>query len=504
MLKDKPLFKNILINIFLQITVICNGLIVPRLIIGAYGSNINGMIISITQFLSYITLLESGIGGVIKSVLYKPLLNKDKAKLSGIVKATDQFFQKIAYIFIVYLVLMICFYDKIAQAEASWAFSACMVAILGISILVQYFLGLTYQTLLQADQKHWLTSGVQIITIFISIISTIILINIGCSVHVLKLITALIFVVRPLVFRMYVRKKYDIDKNALPDKTALSQRWNGLGHHIAYFIHTNTDVILLTIFISTTEVSVYSVYYMVVSGVKAILGALSSAVEPYFGRIIASDEKEKLVKTFNLYEYVNFLCTTVIFATTSVMIVPFVNIYISGVTDANYIRPLFSFLLVVAEGLYCLRAPYSCVIFASGHFKQTMKGAFVEASINIVLSLILIKPLGIIGIAIGTLVAMAFRTIQYAVYLSKNLIRRSIFKFFRKIVAVIIVGTIIFHLTRFLILQPNDYLQWVGIAILAFIAVTMISCICFFICDFQETKYVYKRALRIFKHSKVK
>ncbi len=504
MLKSKPLFKNILINIFLQITVICNGLIVPRLIIGAYGSSINGMITSITQFLSYITLLESGIGGVIKSVLYKPLLNKDKATLSGIVKATDQFFQKIAYIFIVYLVLMICFYDKIAQTEVSWAFSAGMVAILGISILAQYFFGLSYQTLLQADQKYWLTSGVQIITIWISIIVTIILINIGCAVHVLKLITALIFVVRPLFFRIYVRKKYDIDKNVSPDKVALSQRWNGFGHHMAYFIHTNTDVVLLTIFISTTEVSVYSVYFMVVSGVKAILSALSSAIEPYFGRVIASNEKEKLVKTFNLYEYVNFFCTTVIFATTAVMIVPFVNIYISGVTDANYIRPLFSFLLVVAEGLYCLRAPYSCVIFASGHFKQTMNGAFVEAGINIILSLVLIKPLGIVGIAIGTLVAMAFRTIQYAIYLSKNLIQHSIFNFFRKIFAVIIVGAIIFLLTRFLVLQPNGYLQWVGIAALTFIGITIISCVCFSICDFRETKHAYKKVLSLLKQSNVK
>ena len=80
-MSKRLLSKNIVINIILQVTTICSGLIIPRLIIKTYGSNVNGLISSITQFLSYIALLEGGIGGVIKAVLYKPLLNKDRAAL---------------------------------------------------------------------------------------------------------------------------------------------------------------------------------------------------------------------------------------------------------------------------------------------------------------------------------------------------------------------------------------------------------------------------------------
>lgn len=43
----------------MQITILICGFVVPKLIITNFGSNVNGLISSITQFLAYISLLES-------------------------------------------------------------------------------------------------------------------------------------------------------------------------------------------------------------------------------------------------------------------------------------------------------------------------------------------------------------------------------------------------------------------------------------------------------------
>lgn len=58
-MRSKKAIKNIIVSLFQQIVTIICGLILPRAIIGAYGSGVNGLISSITQFLTYITLLES-------------------------------------------------------------------------------------------------------------------------------------------------------------------------------------------------------------------------------------------------------------------------------------------------------------------------------------------------------------------------------------------------------------------------------------------------------------
>ena len=76
-MRKKKAIYNILSNLLLQIIIVIYGFIVPKVIITSFGSNVNGLISSITQFLAYITLLESGFGPVVKSLLYKPIAKQD-------------------------------------------------------------------------------------------------------------------------------------------------------------------------------------------------------------------------------------------------------------------------------------------------------------------------------------------------------------------------------------------------------------------------------------------
>ena len=456
---------NIVVNLLLQLTTILCGLVLPRLIIASYGSEINGMLSSITQFLGYITLLEAGMGSVVKASLYKPLANKDSNLLSKIVKTTNSFFRKIAYIFIIYLLFLAVYYQKISHTNYDFLFTFSLVLILGISIFVQYYFGITYQILLQADQKIWLTSGLQVITLILNTVISVIFIKLGYSIHFVKIISASIFTIRPIVYNFYIKKKYDIDNNVDKDNELISQRWDGLGHHIAYFIHTNTDVVLLTLFCGVKEVSVYSVFFMVVNGVKSLVNSISNALEPFFGKLLVGTNKEKIEKVFNIYETLNILLIAIIFTSTASLIQPFISVYTLGINDANYYRPLFAILITAAEGTYSLRSPYSTVIFASGHFKQTRNGAFIEAFVNIIISLLLIKPLGLIGVAIGTLFSMVLRSFQYILYLKYNILNRRLSISIKKLI-IMIVSVILSFKFAFLVSDfSTNYIQWLILAL---------------------------------------
>ena len=94
-------------------------MIVPRLIIGTYGSSINGLISSITKFLGYIVLLEAGVGGVVRAALYKPLADKDIDSISRIIKATEQFFKIIGLIFLGYLLVIAIIFPSITSKDFS-------------------------------------------------------------------------------------------------------------------------------------------------------------------------------------------------------------------------------------------------------------------------------------------------------------------------------------------------------------------------------------------------
>ena len=108
-----------------------------------------------------------------------------------------------------------------------------------------------------------------------------------------------------------------------------------------------------------------------------------------------------------MYEFAIILISYFIYTCAFSLILPFISIYTKGITDANYNQPVFGTLLLAAELAYCVRDPYTNVAYAAGHFKQTAKYAYAEASINIALSVILVQIWGLNGVAIGTLISMS-------------------------------------------------------------------------------------------------
>ena len=53
--------KNTFWNLVYQLTAVVAGFLVPRAIIGVYGSEVNGLVTSLTQFIGYFALVEAGI-----------------------------------------------------------------------------------------------------------------------------------------------------------------------------------------------------------------------------------------------------------------------------------------------------------------------------------------------------------------------------------------------------------------------------------------------------------
>ena len=100
----------------------------------------------------------------------------------------------------------------------------------------------------------------------------------------------------------------------------------------------------------------------------------------------------------------------------------------------------------------------------SGKNQETKIGAMIEAGLNFGCSLILVRPLGIVGVTIGTLAANCFRTIQYAIYASANLIEREISYFLKRILWLLVCVAsimIVYYNTYLCIWNVTNYLNWI-------------------------------------------
>ena len=460
-MRSKKALINIFSSVILQVVTIIYSFIVPKLIISSFGSNVNGLIEAITQFLAYITLLESGFGPVVKSVLFKPIANKDKGTIEAILKTSERFFKKIAYIFLAYILILCIILPIVVSAEFNTIYTLSLVVIIAISTFAEYYFGMTYKLYLQAEQKTYVISAIQICTLILNTIIIIALVHFGTSIQIVKLISALIFVLRPIIQNVYVKKKYNINLKNDKENYKIEQKWDGLAQHIAYVVHKNTDIVILSLFGNMAEVSVYSVYLLVINGVKSVVLSFIGGVDAAFGDMLAKGEHENLNRAYKKYEAYYLTIATIVFSTTLFLIVPFVSIYTKGITDANYIRPAFAYIIVIAEFIWAIRQPYNDLVKVAGHFKQTRVGAWVEAISNIVLSLILVWQFWIIVVAIGTLFAMAIRTIEFMYHTSKYILNRSIwYTFSRLLVIAVEVGIITLIVTNIPQIQISNYSNW--------------------------------------------
>lgn len=472
--RKRKAFINIVFGILLELVNIVAGFIVPRLVIQTFGSDVNGLVSSIANFLGYVTLLQSGAGSVIRVALYKPLAGKNHEELCVVVRTAENFFRKIAYVTIGYIAVLAVVFPTIITTEYEFWYTFSLVVVIGISTVAQYFFGLSYQMLVEADQRSYIFSSIQIVTVILNAVSTVVLINLGCSIQVVKAVSAIFFVLRPLSINLYAKRYYHIDKHVKYNNALIAQRWDGLAQALAYFVHTRAPVFAITLFSTLENVSVFSVYALITSGLTSFINCIDKGMRALFGNIIAKGETEKLRQAFDSYQTALHILATACFATACITVRDFIYVYIDGVFDAEYIQPVFSFLIFTAEFLYCLRLSYSVVVTASGKFKEIKRPAYIEAGINLTLSCVLVHFFGLVGVAIGTLVAMSYRTVSFIGFLHRSILHLSRKKQAAKYAITFVSYALCICVFSSISLQITGYLSWAVYAFSVFVGCVII------------------------------
>lgn len=464
-IQNKLIFYNLASSLLFQVINIICGFIVPRLILAHFGSNVNGLVNSICQFLGIISFLELGMGVVVQSSLYKPLADNDKITISRVIASADKFFKKIGYVLFVYVFILICVFPLFLKDEFGFFYTAMLILAISIRYIAQYFFGIVNRLLLVADQKAYIQFNAQTLSIIINTVFCYMLLCLNVSIQFIYLTTSIVFLIQPLLLHYYVRKIYSIDRNTKYNVEPIKQKWNGIAQHISYIVLEGTDILVLTLFSSMINVSIYSVYLLPLKGVKQLLLSITSSVQALIGNLWAKQDMDELFRVFAWTEWLIHTSTILIFTLTAVLIVPFVNVYTYGINDANYLQPLFGVFLVVANLGHCLRLPYNIMILAAGHYKQTQHNYILATIINIAISIIGVKQFGLIGVALGTLAAMVYQTVWMAWYNSKNFIQWPMKNFFKQIGVDAVSALGIFVVGSCFSLSTIGYVSWVILAI---------------------------------------
>lgn len=484
-----------------QLAVIVCGFITSRIIVQYYGSSWNGILSAITKFLSLFVVVEAGINGSTRVALYHSLAANDREKTSGIIRANDLFYRKISILLLAYIGVLMIVLPNMVQSDKTRMQIVLMIGIASISKFAENCWGINSRILLAASQNSYIINLAKTVSTVVNALLLVLVVSLGSSIFIAKATSNLIFASVPIFLFVISRRMFHIDKNAEPDDSALKGRWDVIANSISNIVHENVDIFFLTMLCDAKEISVYSIYYVVAGGLTQVFKVITNGLEAGFGNMWAKRELDTLNSNLCRLEYIMYSLAVLLFGCMISVIIPFMGVYMSRITDVNYQRFALGMVIGIAEILRSLRTPYVLLVQAAGHYKQVKVGAYAEAVINIVLTAVLVWRYGIIGAIVGTIVANAFRTIQYGWYASRHMINRKFSMIIKRVLwaAVVLVVSVILSIGFQTLLPVTGWISWGVTAAIAFIihaAVILVASFLFYKEDLYSSLKMIKRVVQ--------
>ena len=424
MTSGQKIIRNLLVGILGQAVALVMGILLPKFVITSYGSEVNGLLSSVTNIYAYIALVEAGVAAASCQALYKPITENDRGQMNAILSATNQYYHRTGFIYLGLIFVFSTIYPLLIHSEIPFFTVVLVILFNGLGHVINYFFHGKYLILLKADGKNYVRTGLELVTNTLKQLIKILLIKLGFDVVYVQLAAMLISFAQMGYISYYIKKHYDwIDFSVAPNKQSISQSKNVVVHEINYMITSNVDTVILTVFNTLKAVSVYSLYNLLFSTINRILRVIRDSLEFKIAHLF-HENRRKFNEVFSVFETYYITFTFVIFSVANYFVLPFISLYTKDITDVEYVVPILPLLFVLINLLSAGRYSSDAMIHIAGHFKQTQRSAAMETIINLVSSAILVQFAGIAGVLAGTIISSLYRTNYLVCYVNKNILFR--------------------------------------------------------------------------------
>ncbi len=414
--------SNAFSSLLLQCTNIVVGFVVPHILIGAYGSGINGLVTSLTQFVSYIQLVEAGISYAAVFQLYAPLARGDSEGVSRVVSAARTFYYKSGAVFTALMLTLACLYPVFVQVEGvSSSGVLVLVLALGATGFLDFFTLAKYRVLLTATQRNWVIQLATIVYRLLYMGTVLAGTFAGVSVVELFVIAVLPIVVRTAILVVYARKCYPgIDFTADTKGLKLDQRWDAFFLQVLGAVQSGAPTIIATFVLGDLSlVSVFSVYMLVANGLQNAINSFSQGTQASFGNVIARGQQDTLKRSFREFQALVYGVSGVACGMGIALVVPFVRLYTADIADVNYVYPLVGVLCMANVLLYHLKTPQGLLVIAAGKYRDTRFQTTLQTVILLVGSVVLGAMFEMPGILAGMLLSNLYRDVDLMFYIPR-------------------------------------------------------------------------------------
>ena len=449
------------------------GLIVPRMFILSFGSEMNGLQSSIAYIYTYIALLEAGLGTATVQALFGPVGRKDYQAINGILSATRQQYLRIALMYGICMVGAAIIFPFTLTTTIEKSTISILVMLSGCASMFSFLFYGKLILLLQVDGRTFIPMIIGFLSGVLHNLVKIVLLYFKAGIIQVYLGGLCINLLPLIAYYCIIRKYYPwLNYKVTPNLQTISQRKYVVVQQIAGIITISSPVMSLTYIAKNLAlVSVYNLYCMIFDSVKSLIINIFSSVHFIMGQTFYLDS-ELYRKYHEIYTVANYVVAFTLYSVAYKMILPFMALYTQKITDINYIDPVLALLFVISRLLYSLREPDSQLInYYAGHFKKTQNRVLCELLLNLVGCMGGVLVWGIHGVLLGTIISYFYRFVDMTWYANKNFLHWTLGRRLKPCIAFSVAFLILIVFFSQIHVQVNGYLSFFVTVVILTIAV---------------------------------
>lgn len=423
--RDSRIKHNLISSLVYQVVLISLSFLLPRLYLENFGSEVNGVLSTIKQIFVYMFLLEAGVGLATTQALYKRIGAKDYDGASAVLSATHSYYIKTGIIYLAIVLVIALVYAYVIPTSIDSHVLFFIIILTALPALFSYFVQAKYRILMEVDGRKYVINNSETILQLASNAGKILVLLLTDSLILIQLVYCIIALFQLAYLYIYAKRRYEwLNLKEKPDFEAISQKNSVLVHQLSGMVFNNTDVILISVLCDFKAVSIYAIYNIFFSQVQNFVTSVVSSFTFALGQMFHTN-REKFDRLFNTYETFYIMITYIIYTIMAVFLLPLIQIYTSGINDADYTNTVLVLLFVIMNLISNAKLPANSIIEYAGGFEKTRSYAIWEMVINSTVSIVAIIFMGICGAILGTICALVYRGIMTIYYSNKKVLKRN-------------------------------------------------------------------------------
>lgn len=398
--------RNFVFGIVGRIAGMITGIVGRSIFVTTLGGEYLGLGGFFGNVFSIISLCELGIGGAVCQSLYKPLAEENEDELSAIMTFFERVNRIISLAVLVISGAVAPVLPLLANGNISTWELYGSYSLFTLHTCISYLLS-PKKCLVVCDQRMYVVSAVNTIFSVLSLfVQSGVLVCTGSYIAYLAA-RIVMLTARDIALNRYADKKYKfLNKKIRPSSLYKQKIKRNLGailyHRLGGTICRCTDSLLLSAYVGLTGMGKYSNYALVIGTLGSFVDSIIGSAAASVGNLGAADRGKKSEEVMRKMFFLNFFMLTVAVSVIVSCINPFIRLWLGE-------KMLFSqgsvWIIVACFYFSCICDPVKIFIHSYGLFGETKFIQPARAVLNLPLSVVFVKNMGLVGVFLGTLIS---------------------------------------------------------------------------------------------------